>query len=192
MRIQAISRAVSCGLALWLAALAYSAQAAPSDRYLHVKVEDGNEGSSVNVNIPLAMAEKVLPAINHGQLHDGRVPIAKSDMNGVDIQAILDAIRTAPDNEFVTVKEKDQDVHVLKSNGNLVIHVRDNSDKDSQKVDVTVPLAVADALFSTIHDNELNISAALAALDKAGQSLTITVEDANQHVRVWVDERNSQ
>jgi hypothetical protein len=192
MRIQAISRAVFCGLALCLAALAYSAQAAPSDRYLHVKVEDGSEGSSVNVNIPLAMAEKVLPAINHGQLHGGRVPISKSDMNGVDIQAILDAIRTAPDNEFVTVKEKDQDVHVLKSNGNLVIHVRDNSDNDSQKVDVTVPLAVADALFSTIHDNELNISAALAALDKAGQSLTITVEDASQHVRVWVDERNSQ
>lgn len=192
MRIQAISRAVLCGLVLSFAALAYSAQAAPTDRYLHVKVEDGSEGSSVNVNIPLAMAEKVLPAIHQGQLHDGRVPISKSDMNGVDIQAILEAIRTAPDNEFVTVKEKDQDVHVLKSNGNIVIHVRDNSEKDGQKVDVTVPLAVADALFSTIHDNELNISAALAALDKAGQTLTITVEDASQHIRVWVDERNSQ
>lgn len=192
MRIRAISRAVVCGLVMSLAALAYTAQAAPTDRYLHVKVDDGTEGSSVNVNIPLALAEKVLPAINHGQLHDGRVPISKADMNGVDIQAILDAIRTAPDNEFVTVKEKDQDIHVLKSNGNIVIHVRDNSEKDGQKVDVTVPLAVADALFSTIHDNELNISAALAALDKAGQVLTITVEDASQHVRVWVDERNSQ
>ena len=192
MRIRAISRAVVCGLVMSLAALAYTAQAAPTDRYLHVKVDDGTEGSSVNVNIPLALAEKVLPAINHGQLHDGRVPISKADMNGVDIQAILDAIRTAPDNEFVTVKEKDQDIHVLKSNGNIVIHVRDNSEKDGQKVDVTVPLAVADALFSTIHDNELNISAALAALDKAGQVLTITVEDASQHVRVWVDERNTQ
>jgi hypothetical protein len=192
MRIQAISRAVLCGLFLSCAALAYSAQAAPSDRYLHVKVEDGSEGSSVNVNIPLAMAEKVLPAIHNNQLHEGRVEISKADLKGVDIQQILDAIRTAPDNEFVTVKEKDQDVHILKSNGNIVIHVRDDSEKDGQKVDVTVPLAVADALFSTIHDNELNISAALAALDKAGQSLTITVEDASQHVRVWVDERDSQ
>lgn len=192
MRIQAISRAVLCGLVLSFVALAYSAQAAPTDRYLHVKVEDGGEGSSVNVNIPLAMAEKVLPAIHNNNLHEGRVAISKADMNGVDIQQILEAIRTAPDNEFVTVKEKDQDVHVLKSNGNIVIHVQDNSAKDGQRVDVTVPLAVADALFSTIHDNELNISAALAALDKAGQTLTITVEDASQHVRIWVDERNSQ
>lgn len=192
MRIQAISRAVLCGLVLSFVALAYSAQAAPTDRYLHVKVEDGGEGSSVNVNIPLAMAEKVLPAIHNNNLHEGRVAISKADMNGVDIQQILEAIRTDPDNEFVTVKEKDQDVHVLKSNGNIVIHVQDNSAKDGQRVDVTVPLAVADALFSTIHDNELNISAALAALDKAGQTLTITVEDASQHVRIWVDERNSQ
>lgn len=192
MRIRAISRSALCVLFLSLSALAYAAAAAPTDRYLHVKVDDATDGSTVNVNIPLGLAEKVLPAIHHGQLHEGRVPISKADMNGVDIQAILNAIRTAPDNEFVTVKEKDQDVHVLKSNGNIVIHVQDNSEKEGQKVDVTVPLAVADALFSTIQDNELNISAALAALDKAGQVLTITVEDANQHVRVWVDERNSQ
>lgn len=192
MQMKAISRAVLCALAVSLLSVGYSAQAAPSDRYLHVKVEDGSEGSSVNVNIPLAMAEKVLPAIHNGQLKDGRVAITKGDMNGVDIQTILDAIHSAPDNEFVTVKEKDQDVHVLKSNGNIIVKVMDSSAKDGQRVEVTVPIAVADALFSTIHDNELNISAALAALDKAGQTLTITVEDASQHVRVWVDERNTQ
>ncbi len=43
------------------------------------------------------------------------------------MRAILDAIRTTPDNEFVTVKEKDQDVRVAKSNGNLVVHVRDRA-----------------------------------------------------------------
>jgi hypothetical protein len=169
---------------------AASAMAAPGERYLHVKVEDAKEGESVNVNLPLSIAEKLLPAVNKGKLHDGRVTIGSTDMNGIDVRALLDAIRTASDNEFVTVKEKDEDVRVAKSNGNLVVHVRSH-DKDNENVDVTIPLKVVDALFSTAKDNELNIVAALHELSDAGDALLITVQDASQHVRVWVDSHSS-
>lgn len=168
------------------------ANAAPADRYLHVKVENGSEGESVNVNIPLAMAESVLPAIHNDKLHEGRVTVSDANFNGVDVVALLNAIHSAPDNEFVTIKQKDQDIHVLKENGNIVVKIRDSSSKDAEKVDVTVPIRVADALFSTVHQNELDVAAAIRALDQAGQTLAITVESATEHVRVWVDERNSQ
>jgi hypothetical protein len=196
-----------CLLVASVTGMAASAWAAPaSERYLHVKVEDAKEGESVNVNLPLSIAEKILPTVNKGKLHDGHVTIGSADLDGIDVKGLLDAIRTAPDNEFVTVKQKDQDVRIAKSNGNLIVHVRcidhdkqtgkqdgkqDDKQNDKQNVDVTIPLKVVDALFSTAKDNELNIVAALHELSDAGDALLVTVQDASQHVRVWVDSKST-
>jgi len=174
-----------------LAVMATAAMAGPPERYLHVRVEDAANGESVNVNLPLSMAEKILPTVNHGNMHEGRVTISHGDMEGIDLRSILDAIRTAADSEFVTVKNHDQEVRVAKSNGNLVVHVRD-SQKDGQKVDITVPMKVVDALFSTAKQDELDIVAAIRALGDAGEILLVTVEDATQHVRIWVDSSSGQ
>jgi hypothetical protein len=171
--------------------MAPAAMAGPAERYLHVKVEDATKGESVNVNVPLSMAEKILPTIHKDNIRNGHVTIGHADMDDVDIRALLDAVRTAPDNEFVTVKEKDRDVRVAKSNGNLVVHVRDGN-KGGQKVDITVPMKVVDALLSTAKDNELDISAAIRALSEAGDAVLVTVEDASEHVRIWVDSKGSQ
>src|SRR5580693_10149800 len=183
---------VCCALALTICNLAVTAMAAPApaERYLHVKVDDAAKGESVNVNVPLSMATAILPTINKGNLHNGHVTIGEADFNGVDVRAILEAIRNAPDNEFVTVKEKDQDVRVAKSNGNLIVHVLDKT-KDGEKVDVTVPMKVLDALFSTTKDNELDVAAAIRALSEAGDAVLVTVQDATEHVRIWIDSHSS-
>jgi hypothetical protein len=180
-----------CLLAAGIMALAGYAAAAPAEKYLHVNVADPSKGESVNVNVPLSMAEKILPAIHNHDLHDGKVSIHEAEMNGVDVRALLDAVRTAPDNEFVTVKDKDSDVRVAKANGNIIVHVIDKKNKE-QKVDVTVPLKVVDALFATEKKDELDIAAALRALSDAGDILLVTVQDSSQKVRVWVDSRNTQ
>jgi hypothetical protein len=181
---------VCCVLALTMSNLAVTVTAAPAERYLHVKVDDASKGESVNVNLPLSMAAAILPTVNKGSLHNGHVTIGEADFNGVDVRAILDAIRNAPDNEFVTVKEKDQDVRVAKSNGNLIVHVLDKT-KDGEKVDVSVPMKVVDALFSTTKDNELDVAAAIRALSDAGDAVLVTVQDATEHVRIWIDSHSS-
>jgi len=180
-----------CLAAAGMAALAVPATAAPADRYLHVKVEDATKGENVNINVTLAMAESILPAINNERIHDGKISIHHAQLNGVDVRALLDAVRTAPDNEFVTVKEKDSDVRVAKSNGNIIVHVIDKN-KSDQKVDVTVPLKIVDALFDTAKDDELDIEAALHALSDAGDVVLVTVQDATEKVRVWVDSQKTQ
>ena len=185
------SLAAVCLSAAMVAGTAPTVLATPAERYLHIKVDDPSKGESVNVNVPLSMAEKILPTVNKGSLHNGHVTIGKADLNDVDVRAILDALRTAQDNEFVTVKEKDQEVRVAKSNGNIIVHVRD-SGKEGQKVDVTVPMKVVDALLSTAKENELDVAAALRALSDAGDALLVTVQDATQHVRIWVDSHNTQ
>lgn len=188
-RLQGVT--VFCLLAAGAVAAAVPAMAAGTERYLHVKVEDGDKGESVNVNVPLSMAEKILPTINNHDLHQGRVSIRDAQIEDVDLRAVLDAVRSAEDNEFVTVKDKDQDVRVAKANGNIIVHIKDIRNKE-EKVDVTVPMKVIDALFSTAKSNELDISAALRALSDAGDILLVTVQDASQKVRVWVDSRNTQ
>lgn len=169
-----------------------TASAAPAERFLHVQVSEANQsGENVNVNLPLEVAEKVLPTIDRGPLHQGRVTLNRNQLNGIDLPAILEAIRTSPDNKLVTVTQKDENVEVSKSDGNIVVHVN-QAGKRGDNVNVTVPISVATALFSTAHQNEIDVAAALQALDKAGDSFLVTVENATEHVRVWVDGRGSE
>src|ERR1700722_14454321 len=131
-----------CLLVASMSGMAASVMAAPQpERYLHVKVEDSKDGDSVNVNHMLTIAEKMLTSNNKGNLHNGTVTIGSADMNGIDFKGLMEAIRTAPDNEFVTIKQKDQDVRVAKSNGNLIVHVL-SSEGEKQNVDITIPLKV--------------------------------------------------
>jgi len=82
-------------------------------------------------------------------------------------------------------------VRVAKANGNILIHVTDKRNKD-QKVDVTVPMKIVDALVNTEKNDELDIAAALRALSDAGDILLVTVQDEGQKVRIWVDSKNTQ
>jgi len=166
------------------------ALAAPADKWLHVSVVDGKGGKAetVRVNIPLSFAEKVLPAIQVDKLHNGKVKIEECDMNGLNLWAILEAVRDTRDGEFVTVEAKDGNVRVAKSKGNLLVKVRDGK-KGDQKVDVQVPMPVLEALLSG-EKNELDLAAAVRALGAHGDTLLVSVNDEGSTVRVWVDSRN--
>ena len=189
LRVRAVG-ITATGLFCTAFLLAGIAAAAPADRYLHVQVSDTNKaGESVNVNLPLSVAEKVLPTIDRGPLHQGRVTLDRDQLKGIDMPAIIDALRNSPDNKIVMVRQQDQNIDVSKAGGNIVVHVAD-AGKRGDNVNVTVPIAVVDALFSTAQRNEIDVAAALQALDKAGDTFLVTVENATEHVRVWVDSQS--
>jgi hypothetical protein len=201
------------------AAPAVFAQTSSPDKWLHVRVvnaDDKNE--TVRVNIPLDLAEKVLPTINKDRLHNGKVKIDESSMHGdVDLHALMDAIRGAKDGEYVTVQGTKNDVRVAKEGGHLIVHVTDKSghglhhhhakqndaDKsDDQKeatkrdlnhpseVDVKIPMKVVDALFSAGKD-EIDLVAALKVLSAGGDTELVSVKaDDGATVRVWIDTKN--
>jgi hypothetical protein len=176
--------------ALGILAAAPLSPAAPADRYLHVQVSDSSKnGEDVNVNVPLALAEKVLPTIDKGPMHQGRVQVPNDAFQGIDIRTIIDAVRTSPDSQIASVKQKDEDVEISKAGDNIVIHVKEAKAK-GDNVNVTVPISVVDALFSGTRKDELDVAAALNALDKAGDTFLVTVENASEHIRVWVDTKN--
>jgi hypothetical protein len=154
------------------------------------------------------MAEKVLPAINKDRLHDGKVRIDSGQVKDVDLRAILDAVRTAKDGQYVTVQSNENNVRVSKSNGMLYIIVTDKepakkaaakedaakgakaSEPVETKVEIKVPMKVVDALFSAGKD-ELDLVAALRALSAHGDTELVTVKDAENDVRIWIDSKNA-
>jgi hypothetical protein len=175
---------VLAGTALWAAPIGTSPV-----RYLHVRVNGGSSHEVVRVNLPLSLAEQVIPAINHGQLRNGKVQIGKLAANDVNLKMILDALKTAPSGEFVTVQENDSDVYVAKEHGQLIVHVKDKQGKEN--VDVTIPWEVAQALASETNDGELNVEAAIKALENAGDVTLVSVTGHDQNVRVWIDSSNT-
>ena len=190
------------------AALAQQTTSAKSDQWIHVRVESKDDGGeTVRVNVPVEMAVKVLPAIKHEPLHDGKVHIHDTHMNDVDLHALLDAVRSSKDGEYVTIQGRDGDeVRVAKSAGYLYVHVTEKKHEGKEpnaaegkeahgkhardsKVEVKVPMKVVDALLSAGKD-ELDIVAALHALASSGDTELVTVKDADNTVRVWIDSKN--
>ena len=99
------------------------------------------------------------------------------------MRAILEALKTAPEGEFVTIQQNDTDVHVAKEHGQLVVHVIDKNNKE--KVDVTIPWEVAQALIANTSENQLNIEAAIQALENiAGDINLVSVVGHDESVRV--------
>lgn len=174
------------------------------EQWIHVRVESTEDkGETVRVNVPVEMAEKVLPAINKDKLHNGKVHFDSAHLDDVDLRTLLDAVRSSKDGEYVTVQSKENDVRVAKSNGYLYVYVTEksaakkatkgeaakpNSARES-KVQVKVPVKVVDALFSAGKD-ELDVVAALRALSANGDTELVNVKDSENTVHIWIDSKN--
>jgi len=167
-----------------------SSTSSSSERWLHIRViRSDAKGETVRVNVPLELAEKVLPTINRDRIHDGKVKIDNAHVNDVDLRALVDAIRTSKDGEFVTVESNDCDVRVAKQSNHLIVHVLDKQNSKKSEVEVKVPMKVIDALFSAGKD-ELDLVAALHALSAQGDTELVSVKDHENTVRVWLDSKN--
>jgi hypothetical protein len=165
-------------------------------RWLHVRVVNTDaKGETVRVNVPLDLAEAVLPTINKDHLHNGKVTVDQAHLNDVDVRALMNAVRSAKDGEYVTVQSADNDVRVAKQGGHLIVHVNDktkHSEKDKGKgsqVEIKIPMHVIDALLSAGKD-ELDVVAALHALATGGDTELVSVKDDDSTVRIWLDTKN--
>ena len=167
-----------------------SSSSASGERWLHVRVISTNsKGETVRVNVPLELAEKVLPAIDHNRFHKGKVRIGCMDCDGVDVRTLFEAVRNTKDGEFVTVQSHDADISVAKKEGVFLVHVHDKKNTKNSQVEVKVPMKVVEALLSAGKD-ELDLVAGLHALLVQGDVELVSVKDDENTIRVWLDSKN--
>lgn len=180
-------------LAALLAGSTFKAQAQSSDRWIHVRVDNPEDkGEMVHVNVPVALAEVLVSSVDHDELHHGHISVGHADLNGVDLRAMLDAVRSAPDGEFVSVKKRDQDIHVSKQNGFLLIRVTNSNRTDKQEIQITVPITVVQAMVAASKGSDnLDVAAALKALAALGDSELVNVKDGKKTIHISIDSKNN-
>jgi hypothetical protein len=162
--------------------------AGPPERWIHVRVENARGVSgNVNINVPIEMASAVLPLIPADHQHHGKFSLQAS-VNGMDLRAMLDAVRKSPDNVFVTLEQHDKEVSVAKSGRNLLIKVAEKSSAGGhlgKTIAIKVPIPVVQALLANNSD-EVDIGAGIRALAREGD-VDVTVNSEKETVRVWTD-----
>ncbi|MBM3286423.1 MAG: hypothetical protein FJY88_03590 [Candidatus Eisenbacteria bacterium] len=159
-------------------------------KWLHVKVvETGEDGETVRINLPIKLVAAVLPAIDDSDFRKGIVRVDSLRKSNVDLRALLRAVREAENGEYVSIDGVDERVRIRKDDGVLYIDTEELGD-DSEKVRVRLRMDVLEALLSGEED-ELNILAAVQALDERDEGDLITVHSEDETVRIWIDSRDS-
>ena len=183
---------------LGLAALYAAPIAAQSSTpWLHVRVEEKKDTTKVSVNIPLSVVEAVLKASPEFFEKHGKIRIGNDHgLKLADMRKVWKELAAVGDAELVSVESDDENVKVMRK-GDLVQVFVDNkrkAGKDGEKggetVRVEVPTSLVDALLSGEGD-EANVEAAIMELKKRRGDI-VRVHDDDSHVRVWIDEQNTQ
>lgn len=199
------------GLAALLAPAVAGAQT--SNAWLHIRVEEAQKASKVNVNLPMSVVEVALKATpelieEHGKVHLGD----HHGMKLADLRRMWKQLAAVGDAEFVSVESEDENVRVQRKGDLVLVYVegRHGAHKAAaekpkaeaekgdaakahhapEEVRVELPVSLVDALLSGEGD-EVNLQAAVAELQKRRGDI-VRVHDNDSNVRIWIDEQNTQ
>jgi hypothetical protein len=193
MKLQSSWKRLAAGsLAIFAVALMVTAlvhaQAPTADRYIHVKV-DGLDGktASASVCLPVNLAAVLVSSVNNNQVSHGRLRLGQSEISGVDVRSILDAVRSSPDGQVISMKSHNKDIQVSKAKGQLIIRSTDDDSADHKAIEARIPLAVMDAMLSAGGGQEINLGAGLRALATQGDTELITYKDSHQNMHIWLN-----
>jgi hypothetical protein len=164
--------------------LAGPAFAADSTRWLNVHVTEAEEGTNVQVHLPISLVLSVIGAVDVEKFHGGKVDLDIHDAD-IDWPQIFQAIKDAPDGEFVKVDATDADVLVSKTQGTITIDVNQHEEEQAV-VKVTMPATIIDAL-SLDENNRIDVAALLRSFDTLPSGDLVTVDSPDANVRVWIE-----
>ncbi|RPJ58400.1 MAG: hypothetical protein EHM23_17700 [Acidobacteria bacterium] len=160
---------------------------AQSKQWLHVRVDTPKKGGeTINVNIPLALAETVLPLIKEKEISGGKIRFDEKDITTQDLRKIWQTVKEQGNAEYVTVQTADTHLRVAMEGQYLIVRTDEAS---KSQVQVTLPTRVVDALLSG-PDDTLDLLAAIRALQESGTKELVSIKDDETNVKVWIDDVN--
>ena len=156
-------------------AMTASALAQNNNKTINIDFKDSSENTSMQMSFPLSVIESFVPQIQQalGEIqHDG---------TQIDFRQIWQSVKDAGPMDFVEVSSVDADVKVSTTETHLLVVVDEK--QEGHHINVTVPMALGNALFDGEVIDAQAIMDALASIN--GDLVTITSETVNG--RVWVE-----
>lgn len=147
-------------------------------RHIHVDVKDGND--TVAVTVPFALAKIAL-----GMSGKSTVAVEIDDVELDQIRTMWTELKKEAKGELVSIDDGEESVRIATVKDQVLIEVKDRA-TGTVKVLVQVPESVIDALLAG-SGKELDLAAALASLSSGYKGSLITVNEGNEHVRIWID-----
>ena len=166
---------------LMLMSFAVLAQEDASSKMINVdftnKLAQGEEPVVFKVTLPMTLIESVRPQIEEA------INEINLDEQGIDLPGIWQSIKDAGPNEFVTIKNEEADVKVSTNETHFLVRVNDK--QKGEDIDISLPLALGDALFG--NGIELDYDSIIDALLSLGDQDLIKVTSPSINGRVWID-----
>ncbi|MFA6955244.1 MAG: hypothetical protein WC538_05145 [Thermoanaerobaculia bacterium] len=165
---------IAAALALAVAPIAHA------DLWLHLRVtESGSRPSTVKINLPYTLVERVAPLVDEGKIDDGEIAWNGEQVEVRELRETWRALRSGKGG--VT---KDGATWKLDGAGvseTLVIHEND----DASGTEVRIPARLVDALLSS--PDRLDFQAAARVIATVGSGELLAVDEDGTRVRMWVD-----
>ncbi len=156
--------------------------------WLHVRVET-DEQEQIRVNIPLSLVTTVLPIIERQaprEFSRHGIRIENQEISVAELRQIWAELKSTGNYELATIISPDANVVVKLEDDYLKV---DTDASSRERVQVRVPVRVVDALLAGTGE-ELNLTAALEALQAEPEQEFVSVDAEDAKVRVWIDSSN--
>lgn len=154
--------------------------------WIHIEITDaGDKDNMVKINLPLSLVEVALEVAEDELAAEGQIELDNCDVSIADMRRMWKELRDAGDADFVTVVEDDERVHIYRKGDNVYVEVDDTSNRE-EKVRMSIPVHVVDTLFEG-DGEQLNLTGALAELREANKGELLSIQDGDEHIRIWID-----
>ena len=216
-------KSIVCGMGLLALALvpAPGAVAQTGAAWLHVRVEEAEKASKVNVNLPMSVVEAVLKASPEILEEHGKIKIGDHHgMKLADMRAAWKELKAAGDADLVTVESEEENVRVARKGDLVLVYVDRKAGAKRAKAEAEpakpgaaaktvkvekakgagfdgpgeVRVEVPVSLVDALLSGEgeqVNLQAAVGELMKRRGDI-VRVHDEDSNVRIWIDEQNTQ
>ena len=159
-----------------------------SEPWIHIQID--REGDNhVNLNLPLAAIEAALALAPESIVRDGQLQLGRQQVPVAAIRGMWQELRSVGDAEFATIQHEGNNVRIAREGDTILVRVS-SEDDDGEDVRVEIPVPVVDALLSGEGDM-LNVRAAIQELSTMRGEMVRVIE-ANNNIRVWIDESPTQ
>ncbi len=171
-----LNRIFALAMLIGLTGLAI-AQEPGAGKTININFEDKTqEGAVFTMSLPVTFLKTFKPHIAEA--------LRSVDYKGhdIDLAEIWKAVKDAGPMEYAEITNEEANVKVFTTKSHLVVNVHEK--REGQKIDVTVPLALGDALFN--ENGEIDYDRIIEALlELEGQDLVVINSD-KMNGRVWI------